>query len=174
MSIPSSLAVPDAASIISSTQAYDDESLTGVDALQVEKRYGEDRAKRLRDDGIEQFVDISLSDKFRHFQDDPWVDIAAAKDAQTMFPDNRCQMLILGAGFGGLLYAVRMIEGGVRPEDIRIVDSAGGFGGTWNYNRYPDLCVISRVIVTCRCWKRRVTFQNTTMLTAKRSAITRM
>lgn len=67
MSIPSSFAVPDAASIISSAQAYDDESLTGVDALQIEKRYGEERAKRLRDDGIEQFVDISLSDKFRHF-----------------------------------------------------------------------------------------------------------
>jgi hypothetical protein len=45
MSIPSSLAVPDAASIISSAQAYDDEGLTGVDALQVEKRYGEERAK---------------------------------------------------------------------------------------------------------------------------------
>jgi hypothetical protein len=123
MSIPSSPAVPDAASIISSAQAYDDESLTGVDTLQVEKRYGEERAKRLRDDGIEQFVDISLSDKFRHFQEHPWVDTAAVKDAQTMFHDNRYQMLILEAGFGGLLYAVRMIEAGVRPEDIRIVDT---------------------------------------------------
>jgi cation diffusion facilitator CzcD-associated flavoprotein CzcO len=56
-----------------------------------------------------------------------------------MFPNNRCQMLILGAGFGGLLYSVRMIEAGFRPEDIRIVDSAGGFGGTWYYNRYPGL-----------------------------------
>jgi len=48
-------------------------------------------------------------------------------------------MLILEAGFGGLLYAVRMIEAGVRPEDIRIVDSAGGFSGTWYYNHYLGL-----------------------------------
>lgn len=43
----------------------------------------------------------------------------------------------LGAGFDGLLYAVRMVQAGIRPENIRIVDTAGGFGGTWYYNRYP-------------------------------------
>jgi cation diffusion facilitator CzcD-associated flavoprotein CzcO len=32
-----------------------------------------------------------------------------------------------------------MIEASVRPEDIRIVDTAGGFRGTWYYNRYPGL-----------------------------------
>lgn len=32
-----------------------------------------------------------------------------------------------------------MIQAGIRPEDIRIVDMAGGFGGTWYYNRYPGL-----------------------------------
>jgi len=32
-----------------------------------------------------------------------------------------------------------MIEAGVRPEDIRIVDSAGGFSGTWYYNHYLGL-----------------------------------
>lgn len=78
-------------------------------------------------------VDLSLSenDKFRSFLDDPWVDPATIKDARTMFPENRTHLLILGAGWGGLLYAIRMIEAGTRPEDIRIVDSAGGFGGTW-------------------------------------------
>ena len=56
-----------------------------------------------------------------------------------MFPNDRCQILIIGAGLGGLQYAVRMVEAGVRPEDLRIVDPAGGFGGTWYYNRYPGL-----------------------------------
>jgi cation diffusion facilitator CzcD-associated flavoprotein CzcO len=56
-----------------------------------------------------------------------------------MFPDKRCQLLILGAGWGGLLYAIRMIQAGMRPDDIRIVDIAGGFGGTWYWNRYPGL-----------------------------------
>ena len=122
-----------------SDDTYQEVGVDGVDALQIEKRYGEERAKRLRDDGNNQFVDISHSSKFQHFQEDPSVDTAAVKDARTMFPNDRCQMLILGAGFGGLLYAVRLIEAGIRPEDIRIVDSAGGFGGTWYWNRYPGL-----------------------------------
>ena len=133
MSVPSTLAATDAA------QAYGDDSLNGVDAIQVEKRYGEERAKRLRDEGIDQFVDISLSDKFKQFGEDPWIDLAVVKDVKTQFPTDRTQMLILGGGFGGLLYAVRMIEAGIRPEDLRIVESGGGFGGTWYFNRYPGL-----------------------------------
>jgi cation diffusion facilitator CzcD-associated flavoprotein CzcO len=110
-----------------------------IDHLKVQKRYEEERDKRLRTDGDAQFVDISLSDKFQYFQNDPWVDASMIKDAQTMFPNNRCQILILGAGWGGLCYAVRMVQAGIRPEDIRIIDIAGGFGGTWYYNRYPGL-----------------------------------
>ena len=101
MSVPSSFVVAGATSTMSSAQSSRD--VNDIDALQVEKRYREERAKRLREEGIEQFVDISLSDKFQHFQEDPWVDVTAVKDAQTMFPDNRCHLLILCAGFGGLL-----------------------------------------------------------------------
>ena len=122
-----------------SAQAYDDENVDGADALQAQERYGEERARRLREDGDKQFIETSLSDEFQHFQEDPWVDQAAIKDARTMFPNNRCKMLILGAGWGGLLYAVRMVEAGMRPEDLRVVDVAGGFGGTWYWNRYPGL-----------------------------------
>jgi cation diffusion facilitator CzcD-associated flavoprotein CzcO len=131
--------VADATSEVLSAQAYHDESTHGVDALQVEKRYDEERAKRLRDDFNEQYIDISLSEQFQYFQEDPWVDPIAVKDARAMFPNERCEVLILSAGFGGLLYAVHMIEAGIRPEDIRIIDTAGGFGGTWYYNRFPGL-----------------------------------
>ncbi|KAE9366267.1 FAD/NAD(P)-binding domain-containing protein [Stipitochalara longipes BDJ] len=133
MSALSSLAATEA------TQAYNAEDISGVDELQVEKRYGEERAKRLRGDGIDQFVDISLSERFQKFGEDPWVDEASVKDIKTQFPNNRTQVLILGGGFAGLLYAVRMIEAGIQPEDLRIVESGGGFGGTWYYNRYPGL-----------------------------------
>ena len=139
MSIPTDLAVPAEANKMASDEAYHDDGVNGVDTLQVEKRYGEERAKRLRDDTNDQFVEVHLSDKFKHFQEDPWVDSTAVKDIQVMFPENRCQMLILGAGWGGLLYAVQMVEAGIRPEDIRIIDTAGGFGGTWYWNRYPGL-----------------------------------
>lgn len=43
--------------------------------------------------------------------------------------------LIIGGGFGGLLTAARLREAGV--ADVRIVEAAGDFGGTWYWNRYP-------------------------------------
>ncbi|PSN69315.1 flavin-binding monooxygenase-like family protein [Corynespora cassiicola Philippines] len=128
-----------AADLIATIQDYSDETLPEVDALQVEKRYSEERAKRLRDDGIEQYVDVAFSEKFKSFLDDPFVDPAAAKDAKSSFPDNRGYFVILGAGWGGLMYAVRLVQSGVEPKDIRIVDPATGFGGTWYWNRYPGL-----------------------------------
>lgn len=97
----------------------------------VQKRYEQERDKRLRDDGTAQYIDIFRSEKFRNMQEDLWVDASTIQDARTMFPKNRCPILILGAGLGGLLYAVRMIQKGVSPKDIRMVDIAGGFGGTW-------------------------------------------
>ncbi|GAM89589.1 hypothetical protein ANO11243_076280 [Dothideomycetidae sp. 11243] len=120
-------------------QAYDDAGVAGVDDLQIMQRYGEERAKRLREDGYSQFVDISLSDKFAHFQEDLWVDPTAVKDIDTMFPNRQCKLLVVGAGLGGLMYAVHMVQAGFKPEDIRIIDTAGGFGGTWYHNRYPGL-----------------------------------
>lgn len=128
-----------AANLVASGEIYHDESLPRVDVLQTQKRYVEEAAKRLREEGNSQHLDISLHESFKSLLDDPWVDEHAVKDVQTMFPDNYCQFLILGAGFGGLLYAIRMIDAGVLPEHIRIVDSAGGFGGTWYWNRYPGL-----------------------------------
>lgn len=128
-----------AASIISSEEGYQDQGFPGIDALQVEKRYNEERAKRLRDEGNSQFIEPSLSEKFHSFIEDPWADSATIRDIKTMFPDNSCQMLILGAGWGGLLHAIRMIQAGFPARDLRIVDTAGGFGGTWYWNRYPGI-----------------------------------
>ncbi|KUJ08304.1 FAD/NAD(P)-binding domain-containing protein [Mollisia scopiformis] len=131
----------DPTSKLSAAQSYQDEEIVEDQFSKAQQRYGEERSKRLRKEGNDQFIDIStdLSDKFRHFQEDPWVDASAVKDAHTMFPDNRCEVLILGAGFGGLMHAVRMVQAGVRPENLRIIDTAGGFGGTWYWNRYPGL-----------------------------------
>lgn len=112
-----------------------------IDLLQAEKRYKEEREKRLRPDTKDQFIDICLDDRFKTFLEDPWIDMdgSAVKDASTMFPNNRCQLLIVGAGWGGILYAIRMIQAGIDADGIRIVDIAGGFGGTWYWNRYPGL-----------------------------------
>lgn len=99
-------------------------------AMQTQQKYGEERDKRLRPEGLSQYIDLSRSEKFKHFQDDPWID-APDTGTPALTDGSRCQFLILGAGFGGLVFAVRLMQAGFNVDDIRIVDPAGGFGGTW-------------------------------------------
>ncbi|KJZ80119.1 hypothetical protein HIM_00833 [Hirsutella minnesotensis 3608] len=105
-------------------------------------RYEEEKQKRLRPDGNDQYVELGLSSSshLNSLARDPWVD----HDALNAQPPNlvdgdSVKFLVLGGGFGGLLHAVRIVEAGFPPEDIRIVDTAGGLGGTWYWNRYPGL-----------------------------------
>lgn len=107
--------------------------------LRTQNRYEEEKAKRLRDDGTKQFVDVLLSNQHERFAEDPWVDSTTIQEIGNKFPDGRCEVLIIGGGWGGILHAVRMVDAGIHPEQIRIVDPAGGFGGTWYWNRYPGL-----------------------------------
>ena len=114
--------------------------------MQIQQKYAEERAKRIRPEGVKQYVDLFRSEKFEHFQDDPWIDPHAVEAAVPALTDgSHCKYLVLGAGFGGLLFAVRLLQAGIKLEDIRIVDSAGGVGGTWYWNRYPGLmCDVER------------------------------
>jgi hypothetical protein len=111
--------------------------LRAAAAMQVQQRYIEERTKRLRSDGTSQYIDLSRSDKFKHFQNDPWIDPNAPEVGVPALTDgSSCKFLILGAGYGGLIFAIRLIQAGINVDDIRIVDSAGGFGGTW-YVLFP-------------------------------------
>ncbi len=46
-------------------------------------------------------------------------------------------MVIVGGGIAGVLVGAELRRRGV--ERIRIVDQAGGIGGTWYWNRYPGV-----------------------------------
>ncbi|KAI0714608.1 hypothetical protein C8Q76DRAFT_856504 [Earliella scabrosa] len=106
----------------------------------VQKKYIEERDKRIRAEGATQFIRLSDSDRFKFLSDDPWVDHDALNGKEPTLKDgDDVKFLILGAGFGGLLFAVRLIQAGFSASDIRFVDDAGGFGGTWYWNRYPGL-----------------------------------
>ena len=76
---------------------------------------------------------------YKRFADDPWADLAEIQPLQAKFPDGRSEMLIIGAGCGGIQIAVCMIEAGIPAQDIRIIDPAGGFSRTWYWNRFPGL-----------------------------------
>ena len=79
-------------------------------------------------DGNDQYVE--LKGQFGHFLRDPYterVERAAKHDHVTA--------TLVGGGFAGLVTGARLSEAGL--ADVRIVEKAGGFGGTWYWNRYP-------------------------------------
>jgi len=92
-------------------------------------KYLAERDKRWREDGIAQYVEVKA--EFSHYTEDPYVD--PGFDRAPVFDE--VEFAIIGGGFGGLMMGARLREAGV--EQIRVVDSAGDFGGTWYWNRYP-------------------------------------
>ncbi|KAJ6624925.1 hypothetical protein B0H10DRAFT_2004854 [Mycena sp. CBHHK59/15] len=106
----------------------------------VYQKYAEEREKRVRAEGTTQFVELHKSPEYAYMQEDPWADHVALNAQSPPLKDgDSVKFLVLGAGFGGLLFAVRLIQAGFSAEDVRLVDVAGGFGGTWYWNRYPGL-----------------------------------
>jgi len=110
-----------------------------LETLELQAKYELESAKRFRSDGLAQFIDIELLDKFAQSIHNAWPDPVYDNMTPALVDGSRCEFLIVGAGYGGLLAAVRLMEAGVAPEDIRFVDTAGGFGGSWWLNRYPGL-----------------------------------
>ncbi|GAC1530472.1 MAG: NAD(P)/FAD-dependent oxidoreductase [Acidimicrobiales bacterium] len=107
------------------------------DVLRV--RYREERDKRMRPDGNEQYVEVSA--EFTQYVDDPYVEPGYTR--APLFDD--VDVAVIGAGFGGLLVAARLREAGVRR--IRMIDKAGDVGGTWYWNRYPGaMCDVESYI----------------------------
>jgi len=91
-------------------------------------RYAQERDKRLRSDGNEQYR--RMADAYADLPADPFMPVApraALSDA--------VEVLIIGGGFSGLITAARLRQAGI--EDVRIIERAGDFGGSWYWNRYP-------------------------------------
>jgi cyclohexanone monooxygenase len=108
------------------------EVLGGVDfdVDAVRARYRHERNKRLRREGIAQFVEVT-SERAEYVGRDH----LAPPDPGRAPVDDEVDVVIVGGGFGGLLAGARLAQQGV--ERIRIVDSAADFGGVWYWNRYP-------------------------------------
>jgi len=99
------------------------------DPEELRARYREERDKRMRADGNEQYIETKGD--FSRYVDDPYVD-----PGYTRAPINdSVDVAIIGGGFGGLLAGARLRESGV--DKIRIIEKGGDFGGTWYWNRYP-------------------------------------
>lgn len=98
------------------------------DADWVRAKYKAERDKRIRAAGVDQYVEVTAD--FSHYADDPYTERVEREPVT-----DHVQVLIIGGGLGSLIAAARLREQGI--DDIRVVDTAGDFGGTWYWNRYP-------------------------------------
>ena len=97
------------------------------DALREKYRF--ERDKRLRPEGNAQYH--SIDGEFSNYVDDPYVTGISVRAPL----NDEVDVVIIGGGFGGLISAARLLEGGI--GNIRIIEKGGDFGGTWYWNRYP-------------------------------------
>ena len=101
----------------------------GFDPAEIRQRCAEERAKRLRADGIAQYLEVTGA--YEHYMMDPHVEPGFTRPAI----QEDLEVVIVGGGFGGLLAAAYLHKAGI--TDLRIVEKAGDFGGVWYWNRYP-------------------------------------
>jgi cation diffusion facilitator CzcD-associated flavoprotein CzcO len=103
----------------------------GFDPDALRSKYRDERAKRLRPDGIDQYLEVAGD--YARFEDDPYVEPGFTRAPLTDDVD----IALIGGGFGGLLAGARLRQLGV--DNVRIIEKGGDVGGTWYWNRYPGI-----------------------------------
>jgi cation diffusion facilitator CzcD-associated flavoprotein CzcO len=103
-----------------------------VDIAALKEKYRQERDKRVRPEGQDQYAphaDNLTHDTYEH---DPFNPVVP-RDAL----DEDIDVAVLGGGWTGILAAYYLTRQGV--TDFRVIDHAGNFGGTWYWNRYPGI-----------------------------------
>ena len=103
----------------------------GFDPEAVRAKYLAERDKRLIP-GRADIRDLARDEHFARYRDDPFT----PRTERPPVTDD-VDVVIVGGGIAGLLAGAQLRKAGI--ERIRIVDQAGGFGGTWYWNRYPGV-----------------------------------
>ena len=111
----------------------------GFDPDALRRKYREERDKRIRADGNEQYLEVKGD--FAHYVDDPYVEPGFSREPLA----DEVEVVVIGGGFGALLAGARLRDAGV--DDIRMIEKGGDFGGTWYWNRYPGaMCDVESYI----------------------------
>ncbi|KAF1949120.1 putative monooxygenase [Byssothecium circinans] len=105
----------------------------------IQQKYDEERDKRLASSTIGRYNDVRQPgledlgyDLFADYE-------ALARRNQPLKDGSEVRFLFGGAGHNAIFSAYHLIQRGIKPEEMCLVDMAGGFGGTWYWNRYPGL-----------------------------------
>ncbi|MGQ0831536.1 MAG: flavin-containing monooxygenase [Microthrixaceae bacterium] len=109
----------------------DGEGGTGFDPDAVHAKYLAERDKRLVP-GRADIRDLTRDEHFARFREDPFTPRIEREPL-----DGDVDVVIVGGGIAGVLAGANLRKAGV--DRIRIIDQAGGIGGTWYWNRYPGV-----------------------------------
>jgi cation diffusion facilitator CzcD-associated flavoprotein CzcO len=97
----------------------------------VRAKYLAERDRRLVE-GRSEIRDLQRDANFSRYRDDPFTPRTERDPV-----NDEVDGLIVGGGIAGVLAGTNMRKAGI--ERIRIVDKAGGVGGTWYWNQYPGV-----------------------------------
>ncbi len=97
----------------------------------VRAKYLAERDKRLVPNRAD-IRDLRTDEHFARYRDDPFTPLVERDPVA-----DEADVVIVGGGIAGVLAGARLRQAGL--DRIRIVDQAGGIGGTWYWNRYPGV-----------------------------------
>src|ERR1017187_10531953 len=97
----------------------------------VRAKYLAERDKRLVPHRAD-IRDLQADEQFARYRDDPFTPFIQRDSVA-----DDVGVVIVGGGIAGALAGARLRKAGI--ERIRIIDQAGGIGGTWYWNRYPGV-----------------------------------
>ncbi len=108
----------------------DDGGAARFDREAVHEKYLEERDKRLVA-GRSAISDLR-STSFAKYREDPFTPFVHREPIT-----DDVDVAVIGAGIAGLAVGAELRKAGI--ERIRLIDEAGGVGGTWYWNRYPGI-----------------------------------
>ncbi|MBC8239057.1 MAG: NAD(P)/FAD-dependent oxidoreductase [Alphaproteobacteria bacterium] len=76
---------------------------------------------------------MAMEGEFSKYLEDVYSADPIEREALT----DECEILVVGAGFAGLLLWYKLRKAGF--NDVRICEKGGDVGGTWYWNRYPGI-----------------------------------
>ena len=104
---------------------------SGFDREAVQRKYAEERDRRV--EGNRSSVsDLWRDERLAAYLDDPFTDFIE-RDPVTEDVD----VAIVGAGIAGVVTGAKLKDQG--DYTVALIDTAGGVGGTWYWNRYPGV-----------------------------------
>jgi cyclohexanone monooxygenase len=113
-----------------------DEALTALPELPAGATFNAEEQAKYRDfkearRGAADY--IALEGEFARYLADVYSAPPVPREALT----DECEILVVGAGFGGLLLWHKLQAAGFK--DVRFCEKGGDVGGTWYWNRYPGI-----------------------------------